>query len=178
MVIFDASFLLLLIEPDAKGPEDPTTGKLVDKCKERIEYLVARLATERESVVVPAPALSEFLIKAGRAASEYLGELQSTHTIRVESFGERAAVECALLIDGALKARKPRTKAETWAKLKFDRQILAVAKVLDARSLYTTDGDLAKLAIRNGVKAYGVHELPLRPVPPQVEMDLEDRGDE
>jgi predicted nucleic acid-binding protein len=171
MVILDASFVLLLIELDAKPPKDPTTGKDVDKCKERIEYLVARLAIEKTPVVVPAPALSEFLVRAGRAASDYLTELQNNRAIRVESFGQRAAVECAFLIDGAKRHGK-KSAVETWAKLKFDRQILAIAKVGGATTIYTNDQRLAKLALQNGMNAIAVHELPLPPVDPQMPLEL------
>ena len=57
MVILDASFLVLFIEPDANPPLDPTTKKPVEKCKERIEYLIARLTIEKATVAVPAPSL-------------------------------------------------------------------------------------------------------------------------
>ena len=40
MVVFDATTLLYLLDPDAKGPTDPETGNPVTRIKERIEYLV------------------------------------------------------------------------------------------------------------------------------------------
>jgi predicted nucleic acid-binding protein len=166
MVVFDASFVLLLIEPDAPPPQDPTTGKPVDKCKERIEHLVVQLGQQRVPILVPAPALAEFLVGAGKAATAYLDELQSTAAIKVEPFGQRAAIECALLLDGAKKVRR----TETRAKVKFDRQILATAKAVGAKTLYTTDVDLAALATKNGVQAFGVHELDLPPVDPQMDL--------
>jgi hypothetical protein len=168
MVVFDASFVLRLIEPDAPPPKDPTTGRPVEKCKDRIEYLVAELARAKVVVAVPTPALAEFLVRAGAAAARYLEELQNTRAIRVEPFGQRAAVECAMLIDGAKRARRKTRDEDVWAKVKFDRQILAVAKVLGASALYTTDAALAALAAQNDVRAIGVHELELPPVDPQI----------
>lgn len=171
MVVFDASFVLLLLQPDAKPPADPATGTPVQHSKERIEHLIASLGQDRTPVVVPAPALSEFFVRAGTAATEYLSRLQATRAIKIEPFGERAAVECALLFDGAKGAK---SDVETWAKLKFDRQILAITKVVGASILYTTDRKLAQLALRNGVRAIGVHQLDLPPVDPQTRLPLDD----
>jgi len=169
MVVLDASFVLLMLEPSAPAPKDPTTGNPVGKCKERIEHLVDQLTKARTPVVVPAPALAEVLIRAGRARAAYLDGLQSTRAIKIEPFGTRAAVECAALLDGAIKTGKRRRRPEeTWAKLKYDRQILAIAKVLGAATLYTTDDDLSALAERNGIHAVRVHELELPPVDAQI----------
>jgi len=43
LVALDADFLLLLLDPDAKPPHDPTTQRPLDRAKERIEYLIANL---------------------------------------------------------------------------------------------------------------------------------------
>ena len=174
MVVLDASFVLLLIQPDARPPNDPSTGKPVDHCQSRIEHLIAQLGEQRTPVIVPSPALAEFLVRAGPAATRYLQQLQDTRAIKVEPFGERAAIECALLIDGSRKKKS----AETWAKVKFDRQILAVAKVVAASTLYTNDKKLAALAKQNGVKPVAVHELPLPPVDLQAPLPLEDVDDD
>ncbi len=44
MVVFDSSILLLLIHPDAKPPNDPSTGKPLEHAKQRIEYLIKTLS--------------------------------------------------------------------------------------------------------------------------------------
>ena len=152
MVVLDASFVLLLIQPDAKAPIDPTTKTAVEKCKTRIEHLIAELGEAKTAVIVPAPALAEFLVRAGPAATGYLQELQNERAIRVEPFGQRAAIECALLIDGAKKAGKSTKPGDTWAKVKFDRQIIAIAKVVGAKTIYTNDANLAKVAGANGLR--------------------------
>jgi hypothetical protein len=109
------------------------------------------------------------MVRAGAARSQYIDELQSTRPIKIAPFGQREAIECAMLIDGARRSgKKPRRGEETWAKVKFDRQILATAKVAGASTIYTTDNDLAALAEKNGIKAVRVQELELRPVDPQI----------
>jgi predicted nucleic acid-binding protein len=175
MVVFDASFLLLLIQPNAKPPNDPATKKPVENCQSRIEYLISELNSQRTPVVVPAPALSEFLVRAGRAATSYLQQLQNAKAIKIEPFGERAAIECALLVEAS--KRKKRKAGETWAKVKFDRQILAIAKVVDASTIYTTDISLAKLTKLNGITPCNVYELPLPPVEQQTQLQFKDDDD-
>jgi hypothetical protein len=67
MVSVDAGILSLLLHPTARPPLDPATGKPVEKAQERIEQLVDDLETAKERIIVPAPALSEFLVLAGAA---------------------------------------------------------------------------------------------------------------
>ena len=178
MVVLDASFVLLLIDPEAKPPTDPSTGKVVEKSKERIEYLIAQLSKAKDPVIVPAPALAEFLVRAGSAATRYLQELQNERAIRIEPFAQRAAIECAHLIDGAKKAGKRTKPGETWAKVKFDRQIIARAKVVEAKIIYTTDENLMAVAAANGLNTIAVYDLPLPPVDSQPDLPFDPASDE
>ena len=62
LVIFDADFLTLLLNPDAVPPIDPATGQPVERASQRIERLVAGLDKSKSKIVIPTPALSEFLV--------------------------------------------------------------------------------------------------------------------
>jgi hypothetical protein len=66
-VALDADFLLLLLDPDAKPPHDPTTQRPLDRAKERIEYLIANLDNAKTRIILPTPVPGEILIRAGRA---------------------------------------------------------------------------------------------------------------
>jgi hypothetical protein len=57
----------------------------------------------------------------------------------------------------------------TWAKVSFDRQIIAIAKVNGVDRLYSDDEDVAKHGKREGLKVISVAALPLPP-PSQDEM--------
>lgn len=67
MVVFDASFLSLLLNPGSKPPLDPSTQRPVERAPERIEHLVSLLQERGCKIIVPTPALSELLILAGEA---------------------------------------------------------------------------------------------------------------
>lgn len=72
MVVFDATTLLFVLDPEAKVPTDPKTGEAVTSVNERIVLLVNELERRKEKIIVPTPALSELLVRAGTAGPEYL----------------------------------------------------------------------------------------------------------
>lgn len=124
---------------------------------------------------MPTPALSELLVKAGDAGPKYPEIVARSKYFRVADFGERAAVEAAALTREAIaQGDKPGATPEAdWAKVKFDRQILAIARVVGAKAIYTNDGQLAKHAKAAGIDAIGPDDLPEPPVAPQLEMRLD-----
>jgi hypothetical protein len=58
------------------------------------------------------------------------------------------------LLDG--RQRKRGTSSATWTKIKFDRQIVAIAKVCNATVIYSDDEDVAKIAARARIKVIGL----------------------
>ncbi|HEV8039027.1 MAG TPA: hypothetical protein VGP62_09200, partial [Bryobacteraceae bacterium] len=48
-------------------------------------------------------------------------------------------------------------------KIKFDRQIVAIAKVEGADAIYSTDPDVSKHAQKVGIKCLGIADLPTAP---------------
>src|SRR6266508_5263194 len=133
MVVIDATNLLLMLRPGTPVPAG-AGGVSIDKPKERIEHLVQQLDKAKTKIIIPTPALSETLVRAGVAASQQIVEhLQKYSVFRIESFDTRAAIEVAAMTrDAIAKRRKRENSAATWAKLKYDRQIIAIAKVCGA----------------------------------------------
>jgi predicted nucleic acid-binding protein len=170
MIVLDATTLLLLIEPTAKPPKDPSTAKPLEKCKERIEHLIETLTGTGTRVLLPTPVLAELLVRAGDARNQYLTELTSNSAFRPASFDERAAVELSMIIDGDLKFKKRLTETQTWAKVKFDRQVVAIAKVYAVTMIYTDDENLAKCAKANNLDVTHTWNLPLPPVKSQMDL--------
>jgi len=46
-VLFDASILLLTIQPDVPPPHDPDTGQPLKDGKQRVDYLIQKLSEEK-----------------------------------------------------------------------------------------------------------------------------------
>jgi hypothetical protein len=62
---------------------------------------------------------------------------------------------------------------DTWAKVKYDRQIVAIAKVCGATTIYSDDDGIAALGKEANIQVVKLWELPLPPDKAQIEMKLE-----
>lgn len=176
MVVIDSSVLLLVLDPHAKAPEDPATGKVVESAAERIEYLIENLSADEEQIVIPTPVLSEVLVHAGSAMQAYLETLNSQGAFRIAPFDQKAAVEAALAMRDAIQRGGHRVDAAspdaTKTKIKFDRQIVAIAKAEGAHTIYSDDNDVHNYAKRAGLKVFRTSELERPPEDPQGKFEL------
>jgi hypothetical protein len=161
MVVFDASILLFVF--------DENTPASVPRAKERVEHLVDRLSDAGEKIVIPTPALSECLVHAGPAGPDYLTIIGKQSCFRVANFDERAAVEAAVRTYQARQRgdRKGGNPNAAKSKIKFDRQIVAIASVEMATAVYSHDNDVINYAREAGMEGYRLSDLPLPPEDPQ-----------
>ena len=174
-VLFDTCTLLLALQPDAKPPLDPDTEQPLEHAKQRVEYLIKKLSKAKAKVVIPAPVLSEVLVHAGDAANDYILILQQS-PFRVAPFDTRAAIECADAISKfGLKAKG---KENTRAKIKFDRQIVAIAKVEQVETIYSDDQHIYTIAKQVGLKVVRSFELELDPDDRQGKLVLDNVVDD
>lgn len=162
LVVFDASFLVPLLDPTVQGGT-------VDA---RIRHLMKTLEAAKTQIIVPTPALSEVLIGAGDAAPQYLEILNKSARFKIAPFGERAAVEAAASHCEAIIAGNKKEGAASWSKVKFDRQIVAIAKVEGAGRIYSNDADIVRLGARDGIEVITLEQLPLSPEDRQGVLDL------
>jgi hypothetical protein len=162
MVLFDATTLLLLFAPDAGVPTD-SSGAAITYPKARIDGLVMDLTKSKTKIVIPTPALSEMLVRAGaKAGPEYLAKIRKSVCFRIEAFDEKAAIEVALMTKAAIdKGDKKSGSDETWAKIKYDRQIVAVGKVHSVTAVYSDDGGVRSFGSAQGLRVIGIGELPI-----------------
>jgi predicted nucleic acid-binding protein len=174
MVVFDATTLLLLLSPELSSPVDPMTNRRVEYAKERLDILLQELEKSRTKIIIPTPALSEVLVRASSAGPAYLDRLGSSAAFRIVAFDQRAAVEVAAMTRAAITAGDKRGGAEgTWAKIKYDRQIVAIAKVEGATIIYSDDAGVRTFAPQAGISVIRIAELPLPPEVAQGRLDLE-----
>lgn len=62
--------------------------------------------------------------------------------------------------DAAYTRRDKKSGATgTWVKVKFDRQIVAIAKVAGATKIYSEDADVRAIAIREGLEGLGISDI-------------------
>ena len=162
MAVFDSTTLPYLLDPDAKPPTDPSTGRPVARAKERVELLLVTVKARSETVLVPTPVLCEMLVGAHDAGPQYLGILANTSRFRMAPFDERAAIELAEMTRKAQSSGDLRAGANiTRARLRFDRQILAIARVQNEKHIYTDDGNMSATAKTEGFRVTATRDLPL-----------------
>lgn len=161
-VAFDSVILGAYLHPDAAYP------KPVARVRERLKHFVATLEAARATIILPTPALSEFLVLAAGDTGAYLAELTDSAVFVVEPFDLKAAIEAAVSQRRAIAAGSKRSGAAgSWQKVKVDRQIVAIAKVHGVDDLYSDDDDVSRIAQADSVPVKGVADLPLPPEDPQ-----------
>ena len=148
MVVSDTSVLIDLFNPYLAGER-----------RERLDLLIKTLELAGDRVMVPTPAYAEFLVKAESAKTEYYKRIESSKFFRIEPFSQRAAVQCADLLERAFSVKERRNVTKT--KFKFDWMIVAAAKAHAASCIYFIDGDIGRYAKSAGVPAMHVDGLPL-----------------
>jgi len=148
MILLDASFLVAFFD---KRTRDDRLLKM--------SGMLEAASKAHTRVLIPTPALTEFLAKADRATIAYHEALGMSKAVQVAAFGERAALECAEMLGKAKSKADIKDQAATWAKAKFDWQIIAIAKAENATSIYSFDGDIVRLGARFGIEVLNVDKL-------------------
>jgi len=178
MVVFDTSVLLLALDPSTDPPLDPKTNAPLERAGERIEHLIDTLSNEKQTIIIPTPVLSEIMVYAGAAGPKWLQYFNSTAVFRIAPFDQRAAIEAALSIRDSLDRGGIRIDASDSAisrgKVKFDRQIVAIAKTEGAEAIYSDDDHIFTIGKAAGLRVYRTAELDPPPEDPQQTMKFDE----
>lgn len=94
--------LLLLLRPGSGRPLD-SNGQPVTQVQERIAHLLQSLEKSRTRIVIPTPALSEVLVRAGTAGPQIVERLSRSAVFRIVSFDSLAAIEAAIMTRAAIE---------------------------------------------------------------------------
>jgi len=128
MIAFDANVLSLVLYPKSSVPLDFRDRKPILYARERIDALITEL-DGKETIIVPTPALSEALVVVAPDVQPYIDLLSNTRHFQIKPFGLKAAVEVALRVKEAKRKGDKRDGiVGDWDKIKYDRQIVAIAK--------------------------------------------------
>jgi len=171
IVAFDANILVYLFDENANAPTSKATGLPVERCRERVEYLIATLQREKTKIIIPTLSLAESLVRAQDGAPERLSIIKRSKHFRISPFDERAAVEYAAM---QVERRRSGTKSEaaSKAKAKFDDQIVAIAAIEGATVIYSDDEHIKKLA-GSKFEVLGIEGLQLPPEDDQTSFSFE-----
>lgn len=154
MVTFDTTFLTLMFL-------DRATHEIPDAA-DRVKNLLLNLSGAGTQVLIPTPSLSEILVKIGDANSDILKTLNQTSRFVIAPFDEKAAIELSIVIaDAIATGGKKRDSDETWTKIKFDNQIVAISKVNQVSAIYSDDKGVKTKGEKAGIKVLTVNDIPI-----------------
>lgn len=130
----------------------------------RLKGLLEDIQAANGQLVIPVQVIGEYISGAGQAGQELLGKFLRNRLIKVASFDYVAALECAIMDRTAIASGNKRTplgREVSWQKIKIDRQIVAIAKVLNVARIISADGDIPKIAKSVGIPCLTAEDLPL-----------------
>lgn len=168
-ILVDANFLVALLDKPGS-----------DLCM-RARYLVERVEKQKGTLVIPMPALAEYLVGADAAGLLSLNILEQKSHVLLAPFDRASAYECATLDRAAMNGPQKDKKdgsPEPWQLIKVDRQIVAIGKANGAQAFVTRDGPAKNTALRGGITPWLIQELPLSPSDQQTSLGLVDRNSE
>ncbi len=152
-ILVDANFLVAYL--DQKTPADDRT---------RMEQFFVAAEKAKSKIIIPMPAVAEFLVRCDTAAIRILNLLEKKSYIFMAPFDRPAAFECAQLDRAALgSGHKKDGSLEPWQKIKIDRQIVAIGKANGANLVISDDESVRDNALRVGMQAITISELELTP---------------
>lgn len=151
MIVVDANVLIVW-----------SANKTPDLVRARLHYLLETASKEKHRILIPTPALAEFLVRTDDSTAEWLNELEKKSSVEVCAFDRRAAFECAFIERGAhQKGDKKHGSESAYQKVKFDRQIVAIAKSRNAGLIVSDDDSLRRVSLSVGLQVSKIEELPI-----------------
>lgn len=139
-----------------------------DDIWKRLNYLFKCLEQNNQQLIIPAPVVAEFLVHVPDERLPFLEKLRQTNKVKIVSFDFKAAMECAILTANAKSVGDKRYGGHsTLQKIKVDEQIVAIAKVIDAKLIVSDDKDIKNIARSFGIVCKKIKDLDLPPLPPQ-----------
>jgi len=157
-VLFDTQFLIWAIRPDSPPEEIPNA-------QDKIDFLLKTLDETKAKIFIPTPVLAEFLSGLTQddesTKNEYINAIMRNFSLA--SFNTMCAIEHAEVV-------KFKSSEHPWQKVKFDFQIVTIAKVNSVDMVYTHDSDIKRLCETNEINVTLVSELKLPEPAPQIEM--------
>jgi predicted nucleic acid-binding protein len=162
-VLIDANFLVASVSPKTTADD-----------KARIEHFFACAEKAKAKIVIPMPAVAEYLVRADIAAIETFNKLERRTFIVVAPFDRAAAFECAQLDRAALGGANDKKDGTTapWQKIKIDRQIVATGKAHGVSLVISGDVSVRNNALRLGMFTKEIHELELPDSARQTNLEL------
>ncbi|WP_236722734.1 PIN domain-containing protein [Pantoea latae] len=148
---------------------DPVLGSQIKDVKRRAEALLDRIESLNGTIIVPTPVLAEYLVGIHKNhQQERLNIIRSVSCFETAPFDELAAIECASL--PTLQELKKISTEGTANKIKFDRQIIAIAIAIGVDEVWTHDKGVHERCKHLKIPVFTLSSI--EPAPIQSTMDF------
>lgn len=149
------------------------SDKTSDDNAARIQNFFSLIEKRKSKLVIPMPAVAEYLVGADIAGNAWVNALARKSSIILAPFDLAAAHECALLDRGAFNSGDKRDGVkDPWQKVKIDRQIVAIARSVGAKLIISNDKGVRANAARAFISAKSIEDLELPETAKQLKIDL------
>ncbi|HHP1489061.1 TPA: type II toxin-antitoxin system VapC family toxin [Klebsiella pneumoniae] len=148
---------------------NPENGMEIPDPMRRVEALIDMVESSGGAVIIPTPVLAEYLVGIDKKDHQtHLNLIQRQSCFEIASFDEISAIECAQM--PSIKELKLMMKSDTASKVKFDRQIISIAKALNVDEVWTHDKGVFNRCKEMGIVVKSLADIDLAPV--QVLIDM------
>lgn len=169
---------MLLIQENFPAVIHPETKEEVENVKRKIQQLIDELQKSRTKILIPTPVLAETFTRFGGKTDEVFQILHKDYGFQFGPFDIRAAIEAGMAFYSARQqGDKKSGSSRSWQKVKFDRQIVSIAKVNNATAVYSNDKQVRRWAEELGMRGIAVWDLE-SPPPSQAGFEFDDSADE
>lgn len=130
--------------------------------RRRLTHFLGRVEKAKAKLIIPTPALAEYLVYADQAALDSIEILERKTFILIAPFDRAAAYECSQLDAAAIgRGDKRDGRKDAWQKVKIDRQIVAIGKANGTQAFLSDDSGVEAAAKRIGIRTMNVRDLEL-----------------
>ncbi|HHR1393161.1 TPA: type II toxin-antitoxin system VapC family toxin [Klebsiella pneumoniae] len=148
---------------------NPENGMEIPDPMRRVEALIDMVESSGGAVIIPTPVLAEYLVGIDKKDHQtHLNLIQRQSCFEIASFDEISAIECAQM--PSIKELKLMMKSDTASKVKFDRQIISIAKALNVDEVWTHDKGVFNRCKEMGIVVKSLADID--PAPVQVLIDM------
>ncbi|HPG68835.1 MAG TPA: hypothetical protein PLO37_18460 [Candidatus Hydrogenedentes bacterium] len=152
--------MLFLLREDLPPIHHPDTGEEIQDARRKIQHLVVQLQKSRTKILIPTPVLAEILAMFGGKADEIVRELSQNYHLEFAPFDTMSAIEAGMAFYSARQqGDKKGGSQRSWQRVKFDRQIVSIAKAHRATAVYSNDKEVLKWTEELGMKGIAAWDL-------------------
>ncbi|HEI6804883.1 TPA: VapC toxin family PIN domain ribonuclease [Yersinia enterocolitica] len=177
-IIVDTNILICLMKKHTLSVnllgEDGFTK--IDNLELRSKALLDHIERNGGTIAIPTPVLAEYLlgIDGERNKHAHVEQILSMNCFEIIPFEELAAVECSLLpsFQEFKQFSKQINSNQTANKIRFDRQIISIAKANGITEIWSSDGEVIKKGKEVGIEVKSISEIQPIPLSDQFALNL------